>query len=51
MLECFHITEYKLVFISLLPEIILTNNDIPSSPEKTKEIEDVLYCEALGSLM
>jgi len=31
MLECFHITEYKLVFISLLLEIILTNINDPSA--------------------
>jgi len=44
-------TEYKIAFTSLPPKIMLTNNDIPSLSEKTKEIEDVLYCKVLGSLM
>jgi len=44
-------TEYKLVFILLPPEIMLTNDDSPSLLEKTKEIEDIPYYKALKLLM
>jgi len=51
MLEHFHITEYKPASTLLQLEIMLTNDDSPSLLEKTKEIEDILYCKALRSLI
>jgi len=44
-------TKCKPVSTPLLPGIKLTNNDSPNLPEETKEIEDVLYYEILGSLI
>jgi len=44
-------TECKLASTSLLSGIMLTNVNSPSLPEETKEIEDIPYHKALGSLM
>jgi len=44
-------TECKLVSTSLLSGIMLTNDNSSSLPEETKEIEDIPYYKALGSLM
>lgn len=51
MLKHFHMTECKPASTPLPPGIMLTNDDSPSLLEKTKEIEDILYCKALRLLM
>ena len=44
-------TKCKLASTPLLPEIMLTNNNSFSLLEKTKEMENIPYHKALGSLI